>query len=138
MKATKSNNIKKSREFNKKAVIEALVKTLGIVSTACKLVGIDRTTFYKWYNKDIAFKAEVDELENITIDFAESQLHQQIKNGNTTATIFYLKCKGKKRGYIDSVELQHTGEVKTNLEVIVNTDTIKDKIKDVLNGIENE
>jgi hypothetical protein len=35
---------------------------------------------------------------------AESQLHKQMKDGSTSATIFYLKTKGRKRGYIERQE----------------------------------
>ena len=35
-------------EQHKKAMIDALEKSLGIVTTACKNVGIGRTTFYEW------------------------------------------------------------------------------------------
>ena len=88
----------------KKGMIEALEKSLGIVTTACKTVGITRKTHYEWYKKDEAYRAEVDALENMTLDFAESQLHRQIKDGNTSATIFYLKTKGRKRGYVERQE----------------------------------
>ena len=44
------------------------------------------------------------------MDFAESQLHQQIKDGSVAATIFYLKTKGKKRGYIEKSELDVTNK----------------------------
>jgi hypothetical protein len=40
----------------------------------------------------------------MTIDFAESQLHKQIKEGSTAATIFFLKTKGKQRGYVERIE----------------------------------
>ena len=80
----------------KKNLLEALEKSLGIVTTACKIVGCARSTFYKYYKDDQDFKASVDELENLTLDFVESKLHKQIENDNTTATIFYLKTKGKK------------------------------------------
>lgn len=90
----------------KKAMIEALEKSLGIVTTACKTVGIHRSTHYEWYNNDEAYKDEVDSVQDVTLDFAESQLHKQIKDGNTGATIFYLKTKGKKRGFIEKNEIE--------------------------------
>ena len=98
----------------KRNLLEALEKSLGVVTTACKIVECNRSTFYKYYNNDQDFKASVDELQNLTLDFAESQLHQQIKDGNTTATIFYLKTKGKKRGYVERKEVEMTAEVSTS------------------------
>lgn len=91
-------------EQHKKAVLIALEKSLGVVTTACRSVGIGRTQFYDWCNEDEDFKKAVDDIDNIAIDFAESQLHKQIKGGNSTSTIFYLKTKGKKRGYIERTE----------------------------------
>ena len=41
----------------------------------------------------------------MALDFAESQLHKQIQNGEVSSTIFYLKTKGKKRGYIERQEI---------------------------------
>ena len=98
-KTTKSNTLKK------KAMIEALTKTLGVVTPACKQVGIARSTFYEWVKNDPEFKAEVQDVEDISLDFSESSLFRQIKNENTTATIFHLKTKGKKRGYIERQEI---------------------------------
>ncbi len=89
---------------HKKAILEALEKCLGVVTTACKKAGIGRSTFYDWLNHDIEFAKKVDGIQDLVIDFAESQLHKQIGGGNTTATIFYLKTKGKKRGYVETVD----------------------------------
>ena len=89
----------------KKQMIEALEESLGVVTTAVKNVGIHRSTFYVWYNDDEDFKKEVDSIGDIAIDFAESQLHKQIQDGNSTSTIFYLKCKGKRRGYVERTEI---------------------------------
>ena len=108
---TKSNKI----QHTKKALIEALEKSLGVVTTACKQVGIDRTTFYRYYKEDQEFKKEVDDLSNVAIDFAESQLFKQIQDGNPTSTIFYLKTKAKKRGYVERQEIEHTGDVKSEI-----------------------
>ena len=87
-------------------LLEALEKSLGVVTTACSKVGCSRETFYKYCKEDEEFKSKVDDISNVTLDFAESQLHKQIMDGNTTATIFYLKTKGKKRGYIERTEVQ--------------------------------
>ena len=113
----------------KKNLLEALEQSLGIVTTACKIVGCARSTFYKYYKDDQDFKASVDELENLTLDFVESKLHKQIENDNTTATIFYLKTKGKKRGYIERKEVEMTAEVSTSKL----SNEAKKKIDDILN-----
>lgn len=94
------NTIQKTT--HKKAMIEALTKSLGIVTTACKAINIERSTFYDWYNTDEDFKKQVDEIGNVALDFAESKLHKKIESGDTTAIIFYLKTKGKNRGYIET------------------------------------
>mgnify|MGYP001044622855 FL=1 len=99
----------------KNNLIEALEQSLGIVTTACKKVGCARSTFYEYYNKDKSFKSKVDELQNFTLDFVESQLHKQIKDGNTTATIFYLKTKGKKRGFVERQEIQMDGSIESKI-----------------------
>jgi len=92
-------------EAIKRALIEALQKNLGVVTASCKAVGVDRATFYRYVNSDPEFAAEVKAMDDFVLDFAESSLHKQIREGNTTATIFFLKTKGKKRGYIERQEL---------------------------------
>ena len=100
-------------QHKKKALLEALEKSLGVVTTACKKVGVNRSTYYDYYSGDDEFKRAVDDLSNVALDFAESQLHRQISDGNTSATIFYLKTKGKKRGYIERVEQEHRMDAET-------------------------
>ena len=90
-------------------MLEALEKSLGVVTSACKAVEISRETHYRWMREDSNYKEAVDDLANVALDFAESQLHKQIKGGNPTATIFYLKTKGKNRGYIERQEILHEG-----------------------------
>jgi hypothetical protein len=112
----------------KRAMLKALEKSLGVVTTAANIVGITRKTHYDWLLKDHNYAQEVAELENITLDFAESQLHKQVKEGNTTATIFLLKTKGKKRGYVERQEISHQGSV----PVTKMSDDAKKKIDEIL------
>ena len=89
-------------------MIEALEKSLGVVTTACKSVGIARSTHYDWMDADAEYRQAVESLQDVALDFAESKLFKSIENGSDTATIFYLKTKGKRRGYIERQELDHT------------------------------
>jgi hypothetical protein len=83
----------------KKAMLEALEKSLGIVTTACKAVGVARVTHYEWVKLDEEYKAKVDEIMEVQLDFVENKLIDRINKGDTVAIIFYLNSKGKARGY---------------------------------------
>jgi|TARA_R100000479_G_scaffold153445_1_gene89363 hypothetical protein len=112
----------KSRHIKKEAMLQALENSLGVVTVACKQTDTPRSTYYKWLKEDKEFADKVKEIENIALDFAESQLHSQIKDGSTSATIFYLKTKGKKRGYVEKQELDLTSaqpvKIKVNIDGI--------------------
>lgn len=108
---TQNDTIKKERkatELQKNALIEALEASLGVVSTAVKMVGLHRATFYEWVKNDPEFKQAVDDITENALDFAETALHSKIRGGDTTAIIFYLKTKGKKRGYVEKSEVEFT------------------------------
>ena len=101
----------------KSATIQALIKSLGIVTTACKTVNISRQTHYNWMNDDPEYRKEVEDIADIALDFAESKLHKQIQGGEVSSTIFYLKTKGKNRGYIERSER----ELIINKPIIIDT-----------------
>jgi hypothetical protein len=110
-------------------------KSLGVVSMACDKVGVSRTTFYDYKAKDPEFREAVESVKEIAVDFVESQLFKQIKEGSTAATIFYLKCQGKKRGYIEKQEIEHSGKVDNGG---VNINVMKDgdvkEVQKLING----
>jgi len=95
----------KSRHIKKESLLKALETSLGVVTEACRKTSTPRSTYYKWLKEDTDFKRQVQEIENIALDFGESQLHKLIKDGNTAATIFFLKCRAKSRGYVERSEL---------------------------------
>ena len=95
-------------DTKKGLMLEALEKSLGIVSTACKMVDISRQTHYAWLKADEEYKSAVQSIQDSVLDFAESHLYKLVKEGNPAATIFFLKTKGKKRGYIERQEIEVT------------------------------
>ena len=109
--------------IKKAAMYEALTNNLGNVTKSAEDIGIHRQTHYDWMNDDPEYKAAVDSLKNVALDFAEEQLRKLMEGAerqalthdgevvtikdapNTSAVIFYLKTQGKQRGYIERQEL---------------------------------
>lgn len=94
-----------STRQRKKALLAALEKSLGVVTTACRAVGVNRDTHYRWLKEDPEYAEQVAGLAEMALDFGESQLHKLMKEGNPASVIFFLKTKGKKRGYIEGQEV---------------------------------
>ncbi len=106
-----------NRHIKKESLLKALEQSLGVVTVACKKADIPRSTYYKWLKDDEVFAKNVKEIENVALDFAESQLHKQISENSTAATIFYLKTKGKKRGYIERQEITGADGMPSKFEI---------------------
>jgi len=107
---------------SKKKMIESLEKNLGIVSVASANANIHRSTHYLWYNEDEEYKKQVDEIHNVCLDFAESKLFENIKDNKETSTIFYLKTRGKNRGYVERQEFDMGDNNSFRVEIIDNLD----------------
>lgn len=79
------------------------------VQGACERVGVGRSTYYDWRKEDPKFKDASDkalEFGNWFInDMAESKLIQNIRDGNNTAIIFWLKKHHPR--YYDEVAHRH-------------------------------
>lgn len=99
---------KKRKRRNKKipfkTIAEAYRSSMGIMSVACRQLGIDVNTFKAWKKDYPELNDLIEEVEESNLDFAESKLFNLIQEENLTAIIFYLKSKGKHRGYIERTE----------------------------------
>lgn len=84
-------------EMNK--FLEVLEKNLGNVSFSLSETGYDRQDFDDWM-ENMIFRIRVNEIDEKCIDYVESRLIQEINKGNLNAIQFYLKTKGKNRGYV--------------------------------------
>lgn len=92
---------------NKKLMLEALKKTLGVVTAASDMSGVSKSAHYRYLADDEQYREDVFEIKERCIDFVETSLLTQIKNLNTTATIFYLKTQAKHRGYAETVHVEY-------------------------------
>lgn len=93
------------RRVTDKEIENAYEKKGANISATCKSLNIDRQTFYNRRKKSKSLDEALSQVEESLIDFAESKLMSAIQDDNLTAIIFYLKTKGKKRGYIEGREI---------------------------------
>ena len=104
-----SKNTQNTQTSTKKDnFLEALKNNLGHITEACKSSNIHRRTYYSWIDKDEKFKQQCEDVEESLLDLAESKLLENINNNDNTCIIFYLKTKGKNRGYIEKQEVEVT------------------------------
>lgn len=108
----------------KRAMLEALKKSLGIVSQAASKVGISRDTHYDWMAADPSYSHAVRMIADAAIDFVESKMFQLIngitvlipgkdgemqevytKEPNAGLIKYYLSTKAKHRGYVERLQL---------------------------------
>lgn len=100
--AKKRDNTKLKENF-----LKAFEASAGNVSIACKKANVSRETFYQWCKKDKKFNKSVEDIKEGLLDFAESILMKKIKEGDNTCIIFFLKTKGKQRGYSERFEVEN-------------------------------
>ncbi|MGM9779934.1 MAG: hypothetical protein ACI3ZD_16615 [Prevotella sp.] len=74
------------------------------ITATCTALGIARKTFYEWREKKKKLAEGLEAAEEAIIDFAESKLVEHINNDDVQALIFFLRTKGKKRGYVEKTE----------------------------------
>jgi len=136
--------IKKSVNYKtdtkKDQLLKKLESGLGIVTNACRAVSISRETYYSWLRKDPDFKAKADAIKDVVIDFVETKFYQNVRDGDTTAMIFFLKSKGKARGWNEKSHIELSGSVGLTLpeqekEIYDTADIEKlEQIKEIING----
>lgn len=104
-----------------KQIIEALKATHGFQSQACKLlerqlnISFTTSAMSKRISASEEIKSALAEMLTADLDYAENKMWELIKNGNVAALLFYLKTKGKERGYAERREL--TGSNGTPLQM---------------------
>ena len=109
------------RDISKEAFIIAYKENFGNITIACESAGVGRGQYKSWCDKDPEFRQRLAEIEpeEIMLDFGEHKLMERVAKGDTLATMFLLKTKGKRRGYIERQEVAHEGDVVKQITVNV-------------------
>lgn len=84
---------------------------------ANEAIGVNRSTIWRWIKNDPSFAEAVRQIEEEALDEAEGQLMQLVRGGELGAIKFFLKTKGRSRGYGDRLEIaQTTTHVKVDMQ----------------------
>lgn len=101
--------------YNADQMIEAIVAAEGNLSAAARALGCNRATVHRYVNAYATVRDAYEDAVEIKLDHVESKLHENIDKNDTTSIIFYLKTKGKHRGYVERQEF--TGKDGESMQV---------------------
>ena len=72
------------------------------------IIGISKNTLIKHYRK------ELDTAMIMANAQVAQSLYQQAKSGNTSAAIFWLKCRA---GWVDKQSIEHSGQIQVKQQL---------------------
>jgi hypothetical protein len=78
--------------------LRVLQQSLGVVGLALQQTNVSRDEYDEWL-EDMEFEQKIKEIDDLSLDYVENQLLKLIQQGELSAITYYLKTKGKKRGY---------------------------------------
>jgi hypothetical protein len=134
-KVAKRYRTAKDREAAMADFLEAYEKSLGVLKTACDATGMCRKTIWEWRKKYPEFDDACHACEEVALDFVESKMFKKIDKGDKgseSLMIFYLKTKGKHRGYVERQEVDMSAEVKGVTVNVTNQETAQ-VLQDIMN-----
>lgn len=79
--------------------LSAYRNAMGIISDACEASRTPRRTVYNWMQDSPGFKQACEDVKEEVLDMAENAFFKLVEAGNERAIIFFLKTKGRSRGY---------------------------------------
>ena len=103
------------------AVSYALGDRKGNLAAVARDLRVARNAVVEFIEKHPEIQQVIDNIAESHIDEAERQLQRKIEGGSLPAITFFLKTKGRHRGYVEDQTVKVTGEATLIIKrVIVN------------------
>ena len=138
---------RKGYELSEKQMLEAIKNSGGIFTTiAAHLVPLcgrkpDWNTVRDYVNKWESTKLAVENEKEKNLDIAENNILQKIYNKDTELSKWYLRMKGKERGYIETQEVLNHNEDPLRIDLTGDTmsaETLKESADIEVTGGDSE
>ena len=105
-----------SEKYTVEQVAEALIFARGMIAGAARILRTGPGVVKGYIKRHSKLRALADQLREALLDMAETRLIGQVEAGNLEAIKFYLRCKGKHRGYTERGEAPK--EKNINIKII--------------------
>lgn len=112
-----------AKKITQEQMLEAIKNSQGLISKIQrKLEATLQETIcwetveryiHKWESCEKAVKAEKEAM----LDVAENNIFKELVNGDTATSKWYLKMKGKERGYIETQEIRNVNADPLNINL---------------------
>ncbi|OGW36957.1 MAG: hypothetical protein A2Y97_10150 [Nitrospirae bacterium RBG_13_39_12] len=103
--SSKVGKVVNKKGLTEEQIIQALEAKAGFISEAAKALNVTYEAIRKRVAKNKRLQQAFDQIKERKLDFAESKLMKQIEEGNLGAICFFLKCQGKRRGWVERQEM---------------------------------
>lgn len=109
--------------ITKEDMLEAIKGSQGLVTKIQKKLEAAKGTkicwdtvdkyVHKWEACELAVKAEKEAM----LDLAENNIFKELESGDTSTSKWYLKMKGKARGYVETQDIRMTNTDPLNINL---------------------
>ena len=112
-----------AHKITKEQMLEAIQGSQGLVSKIQRkletILGekISWDTTEKWIHKWEEAETAVKNEKEAMLDIAENNIFKDMVNGDTATSKWYLRMKGKERGYEDTPTIQVTNEDPLKIDI---------------------
>jgi hypothetical protein len=123
---------------NVKIIKQALFDNNGILVNTAQQIGCSRQALKKWIDDTPELIEAHKEAKEIMLDRVEHQLMKNVLEGRETSIIWYLKCQGKSRGWVNP-EIEGIANATFNqLNINVQSESAKLTIEETIKKLSGE
>lgn len=119
-------------------VAAELYMARGFLSVAARRLGISIKSVRGYIERDELCRMAIDEAEDIKLDFAEAKLLQKVKSGDIASIIFYLRTKGRVRGYTEKPLEEGEALRQQEQEIVRQAGLVNERLNQVQTNLEKQ